>query len=84
MAAVRFLLFDHSRMNLDRIRQTYHKIDPGRKYSDWFYRMVGVRTGLNKVMQDVTVKADSPEKEADTPMNVDELRSEARQGKEDT
>lgn len=41
VAVLHFLRFDRSRMNLDRIRETYHKIDPSRQFIDLVYKVVG-------------------------------------------
>lgn len=38
---LQFLRFDRSRMNLDRIREQYYKIDPGREFINRMYKIVG-------------------------------------------
>lgn len=48
VTVLHFLRFDRSRMNLDRIRETYHKIDPTRLFIDQVYTMVGARPSSRK------------------------------------
>lgn len=78
---LKFFRFDRSRMNLDRIREQYHKLDPKRKYIEQAYSFLGRNKTCTEDGSDVNNdndKGDSGKENKEVKKEEEEHTSENR------